>query len=101
LSERIEEMPLAALRARGGVADLVQLLSRMLMGWVADSMTTLSLRLNGLDGAEVESQGGESGPENEKREVNQPVPWLGNMEPATEACETTDKGKNKRLGSCR
>jgi hypothetical protein len=68
-------MPLAALRARGGVADLVQLLSRMLMGWVADSMTALSLRLNGLDGAEVESQGGESGPENEKREVNRFLGW--------------------------
>jgi hypothetical protein len=73
LLERIEEMPLAVLRARGGAVDLVQLLSPMLMGWVTDSMTTLSLRLNGLDGAEL--QGGELGPENEKREVNRFLGW--------------------------
>jgi hypothetical protein len=75
LSERIDEMPLAVLRARGGIVDLVQVLSRMLMGWVTDSMTTLSLQLNGLDGAEAESKGGELGPENEKREVNRFLGW--------------------------
>jgi hypothetical protein len=75
LTERIEEMPLAVLHARGGIVDLAQLLSRMLMGRVTDSMTAFSLRLNGLDGADVESQGGELGPENKKQEVNRFLGW--------------------------
>jgi hypothetical protein len=75
LTERIEEMPLAVLRARGGVVDLVQVLSQLLMGWITESMTILCVKLNGLDGAQAESQGGDLGPENEKREVNRFLGW--------------------------
>jgi hypothetical protein len=67
-------MPLAALRTRAGGIDLVQVLSQMLMQWVTASMTTLSLRLNGLV---IESHRGDKllDGENEKREVNRFLGW--------------------------
>ena len=68
-------MPLAVLCARGGVVDLAQVLSRLLMGWVAESMYIYSVRLNGLDKAETESDSGELDPENQKREVNRFLGW--------------------------
>ena len=75
--DRIQEMPLASLKKRGGVIDLVHVLSQMLMRWVTESMKTLSRRLNGLAymipteikiGRELDS-------ENEKREVNRFLGW--------------------------
>ena len=72
--EKIQEMPVPALRTRGGLIDLVQVLSQMLMRWVTTSMTTLSLRLNGLV---TESHGEDQvlDAENEKREVNRFLGW--------------------------
>jgi hypothetical protein len=73
-TERIQEMPLAALQTRGGLLDLVQVLSQMLMRWVTASMTTLSLRLNGRV---IKSHEGDQllDAENEKREVNRFLGW--------------------------
>jgi hypothetical protein len=66
---RIQEMPLAVLRTRSRVLDLVQVLSQMLMRWVTASMTTLSRRLNGLAASLIpaELHGGELDTEKEKR----------------------------------
>jgi hypothetical protein len=77
LIERIGEMPLAALRTRAGVIDLVHVLSQMLMRWVTASMSTLSLRLNGFANVlQAESLEGEKlNAENEKREINRFLGW--------------------------
>jgi hypothetical protein len=69
-------MPLAALRTRGGVIDLVHVLSQMLMRWVTLSMKTLLLRLNGLAYMVLpELHEGELDAENEKREINRFLGW--------------------------
>jgi hypothetical protein len=63
-------MPLAraVLQTRGGVLDLVQVLSQMLMIWVTASMTTLLWRLNGLASLiPAELHKGKLDTENEKR----------------------------------
>jgi hypothetical protein len=74
--ERIQEMPVAALQKRGGVIDLVHVLSGMLMRWVTESMKTLSLRLNGLASMmPAELHEGELDAENEKREINRFLGW--------------------------
>jgi hypothetical protein len=76
LAQRIQEMPVAALRKRGGVIDLVHVLSQLLMRWVTESMTTLSRRLNGLATMmPADSQEGELDAENEKREINRFLGW--------------------------
>jgi hypothetical protein len=100
LTARIQEMPFDALQRRGGVIDLVQVLSQMLMRWVTASMTTLLLRLNGIACVTLaESHEEELDTENEKREVNRPVPWLGNMALISQALNTTVKSKSQGLGS--
>jgi hypothetical protein len=74
--ERIEEMPLAVLRKRGGVIDLVHVLTQMMMRWVTDSMKILSRRLNGLSHMiPTELNEGELDEENEKREINRFLGW--------------------------
>ena len=73
LANRIREMPVAKLRARGGVLDLVQVLSQMLIGWVSQAMNLYSMRLNGPDKAEPDHV--ELDTENTKREVNRFLGW--------------------------
>jgi hypothetical protein len=71
---RIEQMPVAELRKRGGNICLVQVLSQMMMRWITTSMTTLSLRLNVRTDVHGELLG-ELDEENEKREVNRFLGW--------------------------
>jgi hypothetical protein len=76
LTARIEEMPLALLRKRGGLIDVVQVLSQLLMRWVTASMTTLSQRLNSRAFmVREQSHAGELDTEDEKREVNRFLGW--------------------------
>ena len=75
-ADRIQEMPLAVLRKRGRVVDLVHILSQMMMRWVTESMNTLSRRLNGLANMKPAAlHEGELDAENEKREVNRFLGW--------------------------
>lgn len=77
LTERIQEMPLAALRTRAGVMHLEHVLSWMLMRWVTASMNTLSMRSNGLANktpAEL-YEGEQLDAENQKREINHFFGW--------------------------
>jgi hypothetical protein len=73
---RIDELPLAVLQTRGGVLDLVQVLTQMLMRWVTASMTMLSRRLNGLASLiPTDFHEGDLDTENEKREIHWFLGW--------------------------